>query len=301
MKITGLHLLLTYRCSLECDHCFVWGSPWQRGTMTLRRIRRVLEQARQLETVESIYFEGGEPFLYYAVLVKGVEDAAQHGFRVGVVTNAYWAASVDDALVWLRPFAGRIQDLSVSSDLYHSREAASREANNARVAAKQLGIPCGIISIAQPEAPDAAAGAGRLPQGESGVMYRGRAAEQLSAKATSVPRERFTTCPYENLRDPGRVHVDPFGNIHICQGVSIGNLFEMPLRDILDGYEPDNHPITGPLLNGGPLELARRHSTASRSGYADACHFCHETRAALRERFPQILRPDQMYGVSNNR
>ena len=31
MKLTGLHLLLTYQCVLECDHCFVWGSPWQKG------------------------------------------------------------------------------------------------------------------------------------------------------------------------------------------------------------------------------------------------------------------------------
>jgi hypothetical protein len=31
--------------------------------------------------------------------------------------------------------------------------------------------------------------------------------------------------------------------------------------------------------------------------YADACHFCYEARRALRTRFPEILTPDQMYGV----
>ncbi len=35
MKLTGLHLLLTYRCDSECDHCFAWGGPGQEGTMTL--------------------------------------------------------------------------------------------------------------------------------------------------------------------------------------------------------------------------------------------------------------------------
>ena len=30
-----LHLLLTYQCTFECDHCFVWGSPFQTATMTL--------------------------------------------------------------------------------------------------------------------------------------------------------------------------------------------------------------------------------------------------------------------------
>ncbi len=47
MKLTGLHLLLTYECNLECDHCFVWGSPWKSDTMTLESIpslRRVRSQ-----------------------------------------------------------------------------------------------------------------------------------------------------------------------------------------------------------------------------------------------------------------
>ena len=64
MKITGLHLLLTYQCTFECDHCFAWGSPWQSGVMTLDDIRLFLGQAYDLGTVGWIYFEGGEPFLY---------------------------------------------------------------------------------------------------------------------------------------------------------------------------------------------------------------------------------------------
>jgi hypothetical protein len=31
--------------------------------------------------------------------------------------------------------------------------------------------------------------------------------------------------------------------------------------------------------------------------YADACHLCYETRLELRERFADILMPDQMYAV----
>ena len=51
MKLTGLHLLLTYQCTFECDHCFAWGSPWQSGTLTLAATRDILEQARALGTV----------------------------------------------------------------------------------------------------------------------------------------------------------------------------------------------------------------------------------------------------------
>ncbi len=87
MKLSSLHLLLTYKCTLQCDHCFVWGSPWQTGKMSPELVRRVLEQAREVGTVESIYFEGGEPFLCYATLLAGAHEARRLGFSVGIVSN----------------------------------------------------------------------------------------------------------------------------------------------------------------------------------------------------------------------
>ena len=41
MKLDGLHILLTYQCIYECDHCFVWGSPRQTGTLTLEQIEKM--------------------------------------------------------------------------------------------------------------------------------------------------------------------------------------------------------------------------------------------------------------------
>jgi len=274
MRLSSLHLLLTYQCNLECSHCFVWGSPWQSGTMTLQSVRHILQEAKDLGTVESIYFEGGEPFLYYVPMLKGVELAAEMGFEVGIVSNAYWATSVEDAVEWLRPFTGLISDLSVSSDVYHWNEKLSQQARNASQAAQQLEIPLGVISIAEPEATSAEAAVGQLPPEESGVMYRGRAAEALASRAPRRSWTQFTECPYEDLREPGRVHVDPFGNLHICQGISVGNMLQRSLRDICQEYEPDLHPITGPLLAGGPVELVQRYELPHEEAYADACHLC---------------------------
>jgi hypothetical protein len=297
MDLTGLHLLLTYQCNLECDHCFVWGSPWQSGTMTLPSIRHILAQARELGTVRWIYFEGGEPFLYYAVLLQGVQEAAAMGFQVGIVSNGYWANDVEDALAALRPFAGLIQDLSVSTDLFHYSEKVSRQAQNARAAAEQLGIPIGLMSVARPQDTDAAGVIGQLPPGESAVMYRGRAADKLAPLAGRQPWAEFDACPHEDLREPGRLHVDALGNLHLCQGISVGNLFQKPLAEICATYDPDGHPIAGPLLAGGPAELMRVYGLAREDGYADACHLCDAARHALRGRFPAELGPEQMYRI----
>jgi len=297
MNLSGLHLLLTYQCNIECDHCFVWGSPWQSGTMTFENVGEILKQGRDLGTVKWIYFEGGEPFLYYAVLIAGVLQAAQMDFKVGVVSNGYWATDVNDAMICLKPLAGFIHDLSVSSDLYHYTQELSEQAQNARIAARKLGIPVCVITIAQPEETNAVSVVGQLPAGESAVRYRGRAAKNLVARAVQEHWSRFTECLFEDLREPGRVHVDPFGNLHICQGICIGNLFRMPLREICARYDPASHPIIGPLFEGGPAGLVRSYGLSHAETYADACHLCYEARCTLRGKFPEILGPDQIYGV----
>jgi len=297
MPLTGLHLLLTYQCNYECEHCFVWGGPQQSGTMTLAQIRHILHQAAALGGVRWIYFEGGEPFLYYPPLRRGLELAHQMGFQAGLVTNAYWATSLEDATEWLRPLAGLLQDLGLSSDLYHADEQMSAQAWHAQAAAEALGIPVGVISVAQPEA-SAACASGKLPEGESGVMYRGRAAVKLAGRVPPRPWEGFDSCPHEDLQDPARVHVDPLGILHVCQGISIGNLFEEPLAEIWRRFDPHAHPILGPLLEGGPAGLVTRYRLPHQPGYADACHLCYQARLALRQRFPQALAPDQAYGVS---
>jgi MoaA/NifB/PqqE/SkfB family radical SAM enzyme len=297
MELSGVHLLLTYQCTLECEHCFVWGSPWQSGTMTISQLRNLLEQARSTGTVKWFYFEGGEPFLYYPIMVVGVREAAAMGFGVGIVSNGYWAVEVEDAIEWLKPLAGLVRDLSISSDIFHWGEEVHILVQNMRSAAEALGIPVGFISIAQPDVDEVMAAAGQLPLGESGVMFRGRAAQTLVSRTNLHPWDGFSECPFEDLREPGRVHIDPYGNLHICQGISLGNVFETPLVDICEGYDPDTHPITGPLLRGGPVALVRDYGLHHDEAYADACHLCDFARRQLRQRFPEILMPDQMYGV----
>jgi organic radical activating enzyme len=283
--LSELHLLLTYRCNFSCSHCFVWGGPSQTGTMTMAGVERILDEAQALGSIRRIYFEGGEPFIYYALLLAGVRMARERGFEVGIVSNAYWATSERDALEWLRPLANDVVDLSVSSDVYHGGPGADRPAIARRVA-ERLGIPAGTIAVAAP---------GEDSANQSPVRYRGRAAQLVDRVPTS-DWDTFTTCPWEDLHAPGRVHVDSFGYLHICQGISIGNLFERPLREIMQAFDPQTHPIVAPLLAGGPAELVRRYSLAHKDGYADHCHLCFAARGALRERFPEQLAPDQMYG-----
>ena len=128
--LTGIHLLLTYKCTLECEHCFVYSSPNAEGTMTLSQIRNVLDESRKIDSVEWIYFEGGEPFLFYPSMLEAIKLARCLGFKVGIVTNAYGAISEEDAEAIV--FATGMEDLKSlanadAEDLYKKIKAALAE------------------------------------------------------------------------------------------------------------------------------------------------------------------------------
>jgi hypothetical protein len=300
IELTGIHFLLSYQCTSECDHCFVWGSPRAGGTMTLAQVRDALRQAKDLGTVKMVYFEGGEPFLFYPIMLQGLREAADLGFKRGIVSNNYWATSVEDAVEWLRPIAAiGIADLGLSSDLFHGEEMMNQTTRNAVEAAQRLGLSQGVMSIEIPE------GCAAYPQDGKGkpitggaVRFRGRAAVKLVEGVPCRPWTEFTECPDEDLTNPGRVHLDAFGNLHVCQGLIMGNLWQRPLKEIVASYDPGAHPIIGPLLEGGPVALVQRYDLPHEEAYADACHLCYLAREALRARFPGFLAPDEAYGES---
>lgn len=279
----GLHFLVTLQCTRACPHCFVWGGPQQRPTVTAEDLRAWIGEAAAAG-LSSCAFEGGEPFLYYPILLDGVKEATRRGLTAGAVTNGYWAVSPETARLALEPLAeAGLGSLMISTDDYHGGPEASCRARVALAAGTSVGLSA---YLSQTKLED--------------VMFRGRAAERLASAAlsgdVSQRPEQLTKCPHESLGDPGRVHVDPDGNLHVCQGLVMGNLRRQHLTDILGAFRPAAHPVIGPLLAGGPYGLAAAHGLTLRSAYADACHLCYETRRRLRDRYPECLTPGYLYG-----
>ena len=283
---------------MECDHCFVWSSPEAEGTFRLEQVRNVLKEAKKLKTVDYISIEGGEPFLYYPVMVKAVEEAVDLGFHVEILSNCYWATCYEDAVEWLIPIAeAKNVELTLSSDLYHGDSWVIREVENAVRAAKTLGIKTGILAVKCPHADVP------CPSQIEGVkvdlwelMYKGRAFSKLTEKASKKPWREFTKCPYEDFTKQERVHIDPFGYVHVCQGISIGNAWQKPFSKIIEEFNPYENPILEPLIRGGPVALVEKFNLPHDEFYADACHLCYAARLLLRNRYPEILTPNQMYG-----
>lgn len=298
--LQGVHFLLTYMCNLECDHCFVYSGPKARGTFTIKQIRNVIDELTKIDTAEWVYFEGGEPFLFYPLMLEGIRIARSKGFKVGVVTNSYFATTEEDAEIWLKPLIElKISDLSISDDPFHHGEETENSAKRLMAAAKNVGMPASSICIEKPaiEAPAVGTQEKGKPVVGGDTMLRGRAVEKLIEGLPKRSWKTFTECPHEDLVAPKRVHPDPYGHVHICQGLSMGNMWEIPLSKLAKKYDADSHPICGPLAKGGPVLLAKKYDVKHEDAYVDACHFCYSVRKSLIKKFPQYLAPRQVYGL----
>jgi hypothetical protein len=234
-------------------------------------------------------------------MIEGIRMASAKGFKTGIVTNGNWAVSDEDARIWLEPLRELgVADLSMSDDGFHGSERAEASVKTAIRAARGLGLPVNTITV---EGPTVAtdAGAGRCKGAAiigGDVVFRGRAADRLIGGLPSSPSRAFTECPYEDLETPARVHVDCFGNVQFCQGLSIGSLWKTPLSRLFAGYRAQSHPICGPLVEGGPARLAEAYGFAAEDGAVTACHLCFLARRALIDRFPDCLTPRQVYGLN---
>jgi MoaA/NifB/PqqE/SkfB family radical SAM enzyme len=268
--------------------------------MKISDLREILKQAKKIKTVDWIYIEGGEPVLYYPILLWGLREAKKQGFKSGFITNAYWATSVEDAKEWLKPISEiGISEAIISDDMFHYSREEQNLSKYAFQAAKELGIPVSNISIKQPKEYMLRREWKGKPVREGAVLFKGRPVEKLIEGLPRKQWQEFDKCLDEDFSNQKRVHIDPFGYVHLCQGITLGNMKKTQLSKLFEHFNPYEHPICRPILRGGPAELVRKYHVCHEESYVDECHLCYSTRLRLRKMFPEILAPNQMYGISS--
>ncbi|MCD6498023.1 MAG: radical SAM protein [Deltaproteobacteria bacterium] len=297
-SLDAIHLVLTYRCTNQCRHCFCFGAPGNRQVFSFAQVERYIEQIAKVPGIQWVFFEGGEPFVYFPLLSHGLRLAKQAGLQTAVVTNGYFITNARDFISYLRVFRDlKLDVLQISMDqLHHNRRLESIQARLVE-AANRAGILCQFLGVSVPEPDEEPLEARRgstIVDGQ--IVFRGRAAHGLERDQAKWLWSSFDECPHERLDDPYRVHVDMYGEVQVCQGISIGNMEQQKLVQILDQYVPSEHPIVGPLIEGGPAELITRYDVPHARGYADACHLCYSARRRLLDRFPHQLLPRFLYG-----
>ena len=305
MQVQGIHLLLTYKCNARCRHCFLSAGPERAEVFPLERASRLVDQAASLSSVNHLFIEGGEPFLYPHLMEALIRRATGAGLWVGALTNGFWAVSDERAAVVLKPLVkAGLKSLSISTDAWHEEFVSPALVRRAANVATKIGLDvdvmvCRAMKPAPGEIEELETALAPTPVYAGGIVGRGRAASAICLNGARA-WESLTTCR-EDLQAPGRVHIGPGGEVHLCQGLLLGaKVGEMSLDQVFSGYLPRRHPIVAPLIEGGPAALARYavdYGFKPRGGYVDGCQLCFEVRAFLRDRFPAELGPGFVYAA----
>lgn len=273
MRLSGLHFLITYKCNCSCAHCFLSCGPDKEGVMSLSQIKGYIDQAKDTPSVNYFFIEGGEPFLYPKIALEAVKYATEKGYWIGILSNGFWAKTLEKGISVLKPFkdAG-LGEIGISTDSFHQAKVPLLSAVNAVMAAEKLDIPVSIMAtsnskkeITQLQRCVAEMGAKSKVWGSS---IRGRGRGALICEGKPAKWQKLTKCA-ENLADPGRVHIGPEGAVHVCQNLVLG-------RD---------DQVIEQLIKGGPAALTKwaieKHGFQPKDTYRQDCQLCNDVRCFL--------------------
>ncbi len=114
--------------------------------MTGDQLEEILDQLFASTKLAVVVFSGGESTLLGEDLNRALRKCRAHGVISRLVTNAFWATSVDAALVKLRELrAAGLDELNISTDDYHLPYVSLQKVKNAYLAATQVDFQSVVI------------------------------------------------------------------------------------------------------------------------------------------------------------
>ena len=310
-------LLMTYRCTIACEHCCFSCSPTKPDVVM--GVDEAVEHLRGLhELGRMVHIAGGEPFLHYDRLIAIVRAAAEVGAAPHFVeTNASWCVSEEVAHKRLGELrAAGVRWLLVSTDRYHLRHVPFERILRCLHVAEEVfgtGTTMGLAADA-----DIARSAAMVRDDRAFIqsvredppVLIGRAKACLSGFAVPKPLVELqldsgwgldpnSTCKAD--WDPcWEIHVDPYGNVQTNCGILLGTANDEPVSDIARTWHMRN-PILEAFSRGGVawlLEEGRAHGFVPADAYPQKCLLCAELRTFLRGHSPEyreVFGPDEVY------
>ncbi len=103
----------------------------------------IIDQVYSFGKLRQVIFTGGEPFLLGKDLLHCVEYSAKKGLATRIVTNAFWAKTLDSAREMIKTYkeAG-LSEINLSCDDYHQEFIPVERIKYANEACLELNLPC---------------------------------------------------------------------------------------------------------------------------------------------------------------
>jgi MoaA/NifB/PqqE/SkfB family radical SAM enzyme len=302
-------LMLTYKCSAECEICYYHCSPKSGGLMPIDVALSVWESVvKMAKSAAVVHITGGEPFLYFEHLAEIVSQAKSAGLRgFGYVeTNGSWATDrkmVADRIKFLDSVG--MKSLRISWDPFHAEYIEQKNVELlVDVATELLGKDRVLVKwdeFLQFSVKRSAYLAEKRKECLSAVKpkhtisFTGRAGGELAGffADKSLSELLGGNCSRPLLGSKG-VHIDPYGNVFNgrCSGMIVGNVNTKPLDEIWSGFDPSKDEFFETVFaksSTGLLDKAMKLGYKPKPVYAGKCHLCTDLRSFFFDK--GILRP----------
>lgn len=311
-----LTILTTSQCTAKCGHCSMNSGPKRRERLDFVTIRETIDGLRQVGSLHTVIFAGGEPTLLGNILFDALAYVDSLGLNSRIVTNASWAVSDKKARAKLEELrSAGLRELNISADDHHLPWIPFDHVARAWHAAKGMGFDAVVIancygpkSLVTPEWIEAQLGE-RLPMrfdgngaegplpGASGdgtvyalsnsyMQKLGRAHRKTTPDEFFFPEDQADLdggCPWA-LRSPA---LSPLGHLVACCGMEAEN---NPILDFGDATteavaeiakRADDSVLVNAVALLGPAFLKsfvekRSPQTRFRSRYASVCEICED-------------------------
>jgi hypothetical protein len=137
----ALSLITTHQCTAACDHCCFACSPRVTKRIPPDRLRSLIDEARDVPSLKTVSFVGGECFLLGEELDDLMRAASGYGYQVACVTNGYWAVNRKAAVKRMERSAGAgLRTINLSTGEMHAKYVPPERIIHGAVAAYDLGM-----------------------------------------------------------------------------------------------------------------------------------------------------------------
>ncbi|MBU1013575.1 MAG: radical SAM protein [Bacteroidetes bacterium] len=276
-NIERLEFLVTKKCSGGCKHCSVIidEGVLDNSFIDFDIIKQFIEFISINFNIKSIMTYGGEPLLYPEITANIHEIGKNCGIKNReIITNGYFTNNEDLIRVTVKKIIeSGVNEILLSVDAFHQeiikinyveifiKNVISFKFENIKIHPSWVvseesdnfynNKTRNIIESISKYGIKTSKGNNIVPSGLA-KKYLKKYYEKGDIDFSSHCGEsKFSNSPY----DVKSLRVQPNGNINICRGLVIGNVFNEKIDDILLRYNPENNNIISILSNQGPIGL----------------------------------------------
>lgn len=313
INIARIEFLITKRCNANCKHCSVPinSDLTENGYKNMGVVKESFRYLLDNYPITSVMAYGGEPLLFVDNIVELFQIANSYGVQViDLITSGFVSHKTTAKEIYRivdKLSESGVKRILLSVDAFHQeripieyiewfiKDTISLEF------CELLLHPAWLISKNDKNYYNVKTGeilerlSGKFAVGISNgnqIIPSGSNKKNIWQFYTPHLMKFDKKCgetPYTNPLDSiSSVRLLPNGDIHICRGVSIGNIFSKNIRNILDSYTPEGTHINSILFKHGIrglYELAQEEGISiNPNDYFGICDFCADCVNFLKEK-----------------